>query len=965
MKSPPFAKHIPVGCIVIKREDVNLHPDHWASKELQQWKAFWPKVDSSSVHSLPPNERDFFLPDDVQIAALKSSSLAQFHQLFQRLWIKLEFSIPANQQNAAVVRVYLLPDDVERASIPRDDARLQKARVRLFSRLDFSPQTWVGDLDGGSQSLPRPCEDDDALEVKDMSLLQMFNHIPSPHPNSDIVNDPVAQDAMFSLLQSNVPGLVTTLYPYQRRSAAMMVQRENARGQVMDPRLVCAVDQRGIKWYYDRASAVVLRQPRYYDGVTGGILAEEMGSGKTIICLSLILATRYQVAQSPDTVPVSGPPTRKRIASLADMAASSATRHSFPWRMHLDAWRSQLGYEFTNCAKVLERNPGFYLLEPPPPRREGRRPPIQPPPKKIYMSSLTLVIVPSNLVRQWQQEVQKHTNDLKVLTIIKGQPILPARLLLKYDMILFSHSRFENIIRSEGGMVDCPLSDIHFARCIVDEGHKLGSSRIGTKSNLVLGLEMLQVSSRWIATGTPAQGLFGVGDPALSVQNSISGTPPFQDLPPDSLNQTTSSAEMEKKDLDRIGAIAVLYLKARPWANTVDEPEDSLADWSVYMMQPKHSSRSKGHIDGSRAIRATLNSLIVRHKLSEVTHLLPSVDHKVVILEGSYQDKLSLNLFAMMIILNSVQSQRTDLDYFFHPRQKKNLMQLIHNMKQASFFGGSFFSQGDIDVSVDTAQKFAEKKSLPLSQEDEILLQDAISFGRLALSNDLRRLSNTFHELPIYVRDLPSSIARACSLDQGNDEMVLTDAHHVIALQERVEALLGDPTALNSFLNSQPDNQLQVEIDGTRTAAPGLVNQGNVDGRRVNLAGNTRIGDDRTPLKKASNRTLRPRYDKDSRSLPEVATPVANACIVSTASAKLSYLIDAVLKYQAEEQIIIFYENENTAFYLASVFEVLQIEHLIYARTLSTERKATYVNTFNNSAEFRYVVALSNRIAVN
>jgi hypothetical protein len=50
----------------------------------------------------------------------------------------------------------------------------------------------------------------------------------------------------------------------------------------------------------------------------------------------------------------------------------------------------------------------------------------------------------------------------------------------------------------------------------------------------------------------------------------------------------------------------------------------------------------------------------------------------------------------MMIIFNSVQSQRTDQDYFFHLRQRKALMQLVNNLKQASFFGGVFYSTEDI-----------------------------------------------------------------------------------------------------------------------------------------------------------------------------------------------------------------------------------------------------------------------------
>ncbi|RUS26963.1 hypothetical protein BC938DRAFT_483884, partial [Jimgerdemannia flammicorona] len=35
-------------------------------------------------------------------------------------------------------------------------------------------------------------------------------------------------------------------------------------------------------------------EPDYYDDPPGGIICEDMGTGKTCICLALILATKYQ-----------------------------------------------------------------------------------------------------------------------------------------------------------------------------------------------------------------------------------------------------------------------------------------------------------------------------------------------------------------------------------------------------------------------------------------------------------------------------------------------------------------------------------------------------------------------------------------------------------------------------------------------------------------------------------------------
>ena len=47
--------------------------------------------------------------------------------------------------------------------------------------------------------------------------------------------------------------------------------------------------------------------------------------------------------------------------------------------------------------------------------------------------------------------------------------------------------------------------------------------------------------------------------------------------------------------------------------------------------------------------------------------------------------------------------------------------------------------------------------------------------------------------------------------------------------------------------------------------------------------------------------------------------------VVATGSAKLSYLLDSIVKHQEQEKMIIFYENENTAWYIASMLDVVSI----------------------------------------
>lgn len=105
-------------------------------------------------------------------------------------------------------------------------------------------------------------------------------------------------------------------------------------------------------------------------------------------------------------------------------------------------------------------------------------------PRRIHLSSTTLVIVPNNLVIQWQQEIKKHTPGLKVLTIANPKDEIPTvTILMQYDILLFSTNRFEKIERERyvakgpPQTTHCPLEYIRLKRCIVDEGHKVGNAR--------------------------------------------------------------------------------------------------------------------------------------------------------------------------------------------------------------------------------------------------------------------------------------------------------------------------------------------------------------------------------------------------------------------------------------------------------------------------------------------------------
>ncbi|KAK4447581.1 DNA repair protein rad8 [Podospora aff. communis PSN243] len=933
------SRHIAAGCIVVDEANSNTPHALWSLPPLNTWRFFR----AASAEDEDVDESNDLLPLEVEQSLLSSKLLSRFKPLLRNRWIRLSFSVSTEHPSRGFVRVYLLPDDVNNVGVPRSSSQLWKIRLKLLAALDFSKSTWRGEL-GHPSSSPAPFDEPRGLSRVDenQSLLEIFNNISSPQPTPEIVRDQYVREAIDNLISNSVPGLRTQLKPCQCRSAALMLQRESQPEQIIDPRLVKVVDQEGQPWYYDAVSGVALSEPRFYDRPRGGILAEQMGCGKTLICLSVILATRNLPSETPDLYRGNERTERdKGVGSLADIAAACITMNSVPWR---DVFLGG-SLEYAKCAEVIRRNPGHYWLSTPIrlERRMRRLQEHKPPAVKIFHSHASLVVVPPNLVHHWQQEIEKHISGLTVL-VFRSTEAPTLQELLEYDIVLLSSSRIEQFMELGHS------TKVHFKRCIVDEGHKLGNSTTSNKSDLHLAINRLQVTSRWVVTGTPSKGLYGVDEASDQAANcsKIPGLPTRMD-----------SRELEKEDLRRIGSIASLFLQMRPWANSHSEAGgDRPADWGTYVIPSKNAP--SGRRD---CLRSTLDSMIIRHRLLDIDNLLPPVDEKVVYLDPSYQDALVLNLFSSMIIFNSVQSQRVDRDYFFHTHQRKALMELVSNLRQSSFFGGSFFSPAEILKATDTATQFLAEGKVQISAEDEALLKAAISCSRIAVSNEIKRCANLFRELPIYLENFPWAAGKAWSLDSRDGETVLTDCPLVLELQKFLHPLVDSPVSLQLLVQSgkfayrgEDEKEKALETQNSTTSGDTSASRDRA------LAGNTRLGqDNKSPNKRRSTilgtssrmQDLPTSHDEME---VDIAAPLAKTQLVSTASTKLSYLIDQITKHQDNEQMIIFYENENVAYYLASALEMLQIHHLIYAKGISPDRRAQYVDTFNNNPKFRVLL---------
>ncbi|RAL64655.1 hypothetical protein DID88_001688 [Monilinia fructigena] len=559
------------------------------------------------------------------------------------------------------------------------------------------------------------------------------------------------------------------MYPYQCRTAAMMLQREAQQTYLLDPRLRKIKDQAGNDFYIDRSVNVCFREPRLYESPRGGICAESMGLGKTLICLALILSTNHLSSQIPVEYSVGSIPVRSTTGSLLDMAASTIGRLGIPWESLLREVESEQGTELNQVRQALNRGRGYYWYTPDQPQGETFKPANEP--RKIWLTKATLVVIPPNLIPQWVLEIEKHTTGLKYLVMDDLVAPLPAvENLLTYDIIFFSKERFNK----DSKLDHTPLKDLHFKRLITEECDGFANSKSDSTDGMI-SIDFLHLDARWIVLGTPTQCLYG-SDADSSVNDSF----PDLSLSPDTYTiQQKLFIEQERMDLEKLGNILKLYLKARPWADA--KAQSDQAFWRSLVIEPRYDREIGGD---THLIKSTLKGIMIRHMTEDINEelSLPPLHKKIVYLNGCFQDKLSLNLFSMMIVINAVTSERKGMDYLFHPKSKAALQNLVSNLREASFTW-SEFTATMIENSLKTARKFLEKDNL--DPRDKNLLEKAIQVGNLALSNSIFTAVSRTHEMAMYIRNyLHRNIRCAWALDWQDRDPTLMGASQLINAKE-------------------------------------------------------------------------------------------------------------------------------------------------------------------------------------
>ncbi|KAH7398857.1 P-loop containing nucleoside triphosphate hydrolase protein [Phaeosphaeria sp. MPI-PUGE-AT-0046c] len=962
-------------------------------------------------------------------------------RLLDARWIRL-FSLQSDGHHHALhgtARVYLLPEDWNRRFIDRNSRGLKNALRRLLSSVDTSASAWAGDHQEGEVRGFDPW-----ASAEHVSLYYLFNKLPSPAPDPAAIKSRYTRTAVRDLLKSAasseweehgeqpLAGLRTRLYPYQARSASLMIQRETAPQLQLDPRLEVRTSPTGKPYYFGARDGSALLDPRYYEANRGGILAETMGYGKTIICLAVILTTKGHLPHIP--APYLSPPCKRKggVGSLSDMAASIIGRAAIPARALIEQSEENSGADYARLKEALDRNPAYYELPLDLPRM-NRNTQI-PPPRRLDMCAGTIVVVPRNLLHQWQSEVQKHVLEggLKILVVDslpkRGHKFKPAQLegstmkciselpspaaLTKYDVILFTRNRFEQEFvdspndlgrggnpgispsrncscngSSRSTMCECgqtrieyesPLRKLHWLRIIIDEGHNFSSSM----SNAVLLAKQIQVERRWVVSGTPAKNLVGVELDTATLESDVTNTHALRQNAIEQRKTFSAQGTDGASAVKALGSLASNFLMVRPWCDSLAEGK---LEWDNYIYRHEHQYK-KTYSGFSSCFLRILEGLVIKTRPEDVEKdiVLPPMTHRVVYLKPCWYDKMTANLFVQVLRANAITSERRDVDYLFHPNSTKARHSLIRNLRQSNFTWTGFRLE-DVVSTLETTEKYLGKDDKNCTSEDEMSLrQSSQAVSKLAISEEWKNLSRA-HEVGMAVQHFPTESEKVFALAYPRKPTMI-GITQLLEGQLHVDSHITSPDPAEGL--DVVGHAAKQKMDALAEADEETKDKqghdlGDSDAKKVSVPSSC-IGDKQpltsrrasamltksSPQKVEKKQNTQDIASSASPSLPrkrkltmaqELAhlpadSPLLRTQVVATTSAKLTYLLDKVVECQATEKIIIFYDGDNAAFYIAQCLEMLYINHRIYARTLDNVKRSEYVALFNEDPDVRVLL---------
>lgn len=445
------------------------------------------------------------------------------------------------------------------------------------------------------------------------------------------------------------------------------------------------------------------------------------------------------------------------------------------------------------------------------------------------------------------------------------------------------------------------------------------------------------------------------------------------------LDQETSKAARA------LGSLASNFLMVRPWC---DSSTTGKLEWDEYIYRHEHQYR-KTFSGFSSCFLRTLEGLVIKTRPEDVEKdiVLPPMRHRVVFLKPCWFDRMTANLFIQVLRANAITSERTDIDYLFHKNSLKARHSLIRNLRQSNFTWTGF-RLTDVISTLETSSKYLLKDDKKCSLKDaQLLLESSQIISQLVASDSWKSLS-TAHEVGMAIENWPAESEESFALaypakptmigiTQLLDGQLHVDSNIVSPNPTDGLNLVGEAAKARVIAmaeaedeNNETKDKVHTDSQLTKIGIPSscVGGQQPLTSRRVSSVANKQPpqkSGNTEPANGSQNEAtpaspVRPKKRKltlaDETTDLSAKSPLRNTRVIGTTSAKLTYLLDKILQHQATEKIIIFYDGDNAAFYLAQCLEMLYINHRIYARTLDNTRRSEYVRIFNEDPDVRVLL---------
>jgi hypothetical protein len=248
------------------------------------------------------------------------------------------------------------------------------------------------------------------------------------------------------------------------------------------------------------------------------------------------------------------------------------------------------------------------------------------------------------------------------------------------------------------------------------------------------------------------------------------------------------------------------------------------------------------------------------------------------------------------------------------------------------------------------------KKDAECTEEDRILLNQCLGFVETIYHSNSWKALSASDEMGLFINAWPEDYSQSWALN-GERRPTMIGSTHLRAAQKFVNDRLSadDPTdglrecGMAQISSAIIARQNKKPSEAAATMKMGVPSSGLRD---VHLSSPKKLRPGQTEKSSLSASQRKASNDMEL----EESSPLALPSIIGTTSSKMSYLFGRIMALQASEKILIFYDADNTAYYIAQCLDLVHIKYLIYAKTLRPEQRSTYIVAFDTDPSIRVLL---------